>query len=401
MAETIVTHKRKGFISLNAHPAGCAENVRRAVEHAQSRTHGESPDGCCVVLGASTGYGLASAITAAFAHGMPTVGVCLERGAERNRTATAGWYNAASLHELARRAEVPLTVLNADCFAHDTKRQVLAIAEQYGPVRLLIYSVASPVRVDPDTGETYRSVLKPIGSTQHTKTVKLDTGEITTVELEPATDDEVENTRRVMGGDDWQLWVQALADADAMAPGFQTVAYTYLGPSLSHPIYRSGSIGSAKADLEATAHRLATSLAPNEGGAWTSVNGAAVTQSSTAIPTVPLYLSLLRAELRDRGRELESVADQIDRLFAEFLLPGPEGRTDDEGRIRVDDWELDESIQAGVLRRWEAVTTENLPELGDFVGFERAFHQLFGFEVDGVDYDSPVEVDIPFEGRTA
>jgi enoyl-[acyl-carrier protein] reductase / trans-2-enoyl-CoA reductase (NAD+) len=398
MAETIVQLKKKGFISLSAHPVGCATNVAEAVRVAQSRRPADSAfDGCCVVLGASTGYGLASTITSAFTHGMATIGVCLERAPERGRTATAGWYNVAAVHDLARKHGVPVQVLNADAFSHDTKQQVLDIARELGPVRVLINSVASPVRTDPDTGELLRSVLKPVGSAYTTKSIRLDNGEVTSVDLDPATDAEVEQTRRVMGGEDWALWIDALQQSGLLAPDFQTVAYTYIGSPQTHRIYRSGSIGLAKAHLEATAHTYADTLGTSGGGAWTSVNGAAVTQASAAIPVVPLYLSILMAVTRDLGVPFESVGDQIDRLFSEFLAAG-EVRTDDERRIRLDDWELSDTIQAEVHRRWEAVTTENLAELGDFTRFEREFDQLFGFGVDGVDYDAPVEVDVPIEG---
>lgn len=398
MAESIVTLRKKGFISLNAHPTGCAANVARSVELARARRADAADtagDGCCIVLGASTGYGLASTITSAFAHGLPTIGVCLERAPERGRTGTAGWYNAAAVHDHAREAGVPVHILNADCFAHDTKTQVIELARDHGPVRMVVYSVASPVRTDPDTGEVLRSVLKPVGQPYSNKTIRLDTGEVTTVELEPASDDEVDQTRRVMGGEDWALWIDALDGADLLADDVATVAYTYIGPELTHPIYRSGSIGQAKAHLEATARQLAERLGAAGGGAWTSVNGAAVTQSSSAIPAVPLYLAILMATTRDLGVAFQSVDEQIHRLFHQLLAPGATLDLDDQARIRIDDWELDAAVQTEVERRWAAVTTENLDELGDFNRFEHEFDRLFGFGVDGVDYDAPVEVDVP------
>ena len=408
VTETIVELKKRGFISLNAHPAGCAANVAELVDHALAHREAtgaggpaEPGEGCAVILGASTGYGLASTIAAAFTHGLPTLGVCLERPPSRTRTATAGWYNVAAVHDEARARGATVHILNADCFAHDTKRQILELAREHGPVRLLVNSIASPVRTDPDSGETYRSVLKPVGQPYVTKSIRLDTGEITTAELEPATDEEVEHTRRVMGGEDWALWIEALDAADVLADDFRTVAYTYIGPEVSHPIYRSGSIGQTKAHLEATARDLAAARGDAPGGAWTSVNGAAVTQASAAIPTVPLYLALLMAVTRDLGVEYQSVEAQILRLFDQVLRADTELNLDDEGRIRVDDWELDPAIQAEIARRWELVTTENLHELGDFARFEHEFDRLFGFGIDGVDYAAPVEVDVPFEGTTA
>jgi enoyl-[acyl-carrier protein] reductase / trans-2-enoyl-CoA reductase (NAD+) len=403
VAESIVKLKKKGFISLNAHPLGCAANVADAVERARSvRATTRGDDGCCIVLGSSTGYGLASTITSAFAHGMPTIGVCLERAPERGRTGTAGWYNTAAVHDHARQAGVPVRIVNADCFAHDTKRQVLDLAREHGPVRLLINSVASPVRTDPDTGELLRSVLKPVGDPYSNKTIRLDSGEVTQVELEPATDVEVEQTRRVMGGEDWSLWLAALAESGLMADDFRTVAYTYIGPELTHPIYRSGSIGQAKAHLEATARHHAAELAAGGSGrgAWTSVNGAAVTQSSTAIPAVPLYLSILMAVTRDQGLPFLSVGEQIHDLFARLFSPDVPVHTDDQDRIRLDDWEMEASIQAEIERRWAAVTSDNLAGLADFTRFEHEFDRLFGFGVDGIDYDAPVEVDVPFEGTS-
>ena len=391
----VVAPRMKGFIALDAHPVGCAKQVESLVDEVADVRRSPLRPGPVIVVGSSGGYGLPAAAVAAFRYRQPVVGVCLERPAQRGRTASAGWYTTTALHRhaLARGAEV--ATINADCFAEDTKAEVVRLLERQGIApSALIYSVAAPVRTHPATSKTYRSVLKPIDESFTTKTIKLDTGEVTTVTLEPATPDEVDATVAVMGGEDWRRWIEVLSSASLIEPGFRTVAFNYVGPPTTQPIYRSGTIGRAKAHLEATAHELDATLAARGGSAWTSVNAAAVTQSSAAIPAVPLYLSLLLRVAEEAG-VLESPTHQIVRLFDDFLTAA-EPVVDDQGRIRLDDWELNEPIQQEIDRRWQAVSTETLAELAAFDDFRAAFHRLFGFGAPGVDYDEAVDVDVPW-----
>jgi enoyl-[acyl-carrier protein] reductase/trans-2-enoyl-CoA reductase (NAD+) len=374
---------------LSAHPEGCDREVaEQFAVAAQIPPH--PTDGVALVLGASTGYGLASRIVAAAVRGMPTIGVALERPAEGARTASAGWYNTAAFH---RRAGAGHVSLNADAFAHDTKQHVVDLLRDRGPVRVLIYSLAAPVRTDPDTGERYRSALKPIGETHNTRTIDLDNERVREVSIEPASDDEIRQTIAVMGGDDLRGWVAALVRADLLAPGAQIVPYSYIGPSMTWPIYRNGTVGRAKEHLEATTAELAAQLAPSGVSACVSVNKAVVTQASSAIPAVPLYISILSRVMKAGGSH-ERPIDQIVRLFAALGRAG--GPTlDDKGRIRLDDLEMEPEVQAEVARLWPTISSQNLHADTDFEGFRRDFHRLFGFARDDVDYDRPVEIDVP------
>lgn len=384
----------KGFIALDAHPTGCARQVADTVDELTRDAGGRSlpVSGPVVVLGASGGYGLPAAAAAAFRYDTPVIAVCLERPAQRGRTATAGWYNAIELHRQARRKGKHIATLNADCFSDETKLQVVDLLRPLGPPSLLIYSVAAPVRTDPDSGITYRSTLKPIGEPFTSKTVKIDSGDVAETTLAPATDEEIDATVRVMGGDDWSRWIDALGAASLIQNGFRTVAFDYVGPEATHPIYRSGTIGRAKHHLEETAKRLNGALAAGSGGAWASVNAAAVTQSSTAIPAVPLYLSLLLAAA-DR---FETPTEQMRRLFDDFLASPAAPDLDGEGRIRLDDWELAPRLQQDIAHRWAEATNVNFAELGDFASFRTRFRQLFGFDVSGIDYDREVVADLPW-----
>jgi enoyl-[acyl-carrier protein] reductase / trans-2-enoyl-CoA reductase (NAD+) len=401
MSDAVVRPRMKGFIGLDAHPGGCARVVSSMVDALADPARieagaGEERRGPVVVVGSSGGYGLPCAVVAAFRYGLPVLGVCLERPAQRNRTGSAGWYSVGELHRRARAAGVPLETVNADCFADETKDIVLKRLREWGSPSLLIHSVASPLRVDPETGIRHRSTLHPVGEPFTTKTIKIDNGEVGETSIEPATDDEVASTVKVMGGEDWERWIDALDAEGLIEDGFGTVAFSYIGPEVTHPIYRSGSIGAAKAHLEETAHRLHDRLG-DRGGAWVSVNAAAVTQSAVAIPAVPLYLSLLLRVTVPTGT-FEDPAEQMRRLFDDHLL-APGGPTvDGERRIRLDDWELADEVQAEVGRRWAEVTTETLDELGDFSDFRRRFRQLFGFDVDGIDYEQPVAIDVPLTG---
>jgi enoyl-[acyl-carrier protein] reductase / trans-2-enoyl-CoA reductase (NAD+) len=392
----VVRPRMKGFIALDAHPVGCARQVAATVDAVQSEEsrHLVRP-GPVVVLGGSGGYGLPAAAVAAFRYGVPVVLVCLERPAQRGRTASAGWYNVVELARQAHERGTEIVTVNADCFADATKDRVVEELKRLGPPSLLVYSVASPVRTDPATGITHRSVLKPIGTPFTTKTVKIDTGELAESTLEPATDDELQATIDVMGGDDWALWLESLTAAGLIQDGLRTVAFDYMGPAATHPIYRSGTIGQAKAHLERTARQLDATLAQGGGGAWASVNAAAVTQSSAAIPAVPLYLSLLLRVAGGSGT-FEAPVAQMCRLFDDYLAPPAPPVLDSDHRIRLDGWELADDVQAEIARRWEVVTNETFRELADFDAFQLHFRQLFGFDVPGVDYDEAVDPDLPW-----
>jgi enoyl-[acyl-carrier protein] reductase/trans-2-enoyl-CoA reductase (NAD+) len=396
-----VSARIRGFICLNAHPAGCAANVREQID-VVSRSPGTAERAAtqgsianALVIGASTGYGLSSLLTTVFGYGARAVGVCLERPPQGDRTASAGWYNLAEAHRLARHAGRPLTTINGDAYSQAIKDQVIAHLRQTGAkLDTVVYSLASPKRVDPATGATWSSVLKPLGAPYRSKSISLGSDQIQTVELPPATEAEVEATRKVMGGEDWELWLSALLDADLLAPGCRTVAYSYIGPALTYPIYRSGTIGQAKEHLEATARTLSQRLGAQLGGAaYVSVNKALTTQASSAIPVVPLYISILYKVMKAKGTH-EGTAAQIARLFADHLAPGRTPQVDDHGRIRLDDREMDPTTQHEVSALWDRITTENLFELTDYAGFKREFRALFGFEVPGIDYAEAVETDI-------
>ena len=395
-----VSARIRGFICLNAHPAGCAANVRDQIDvvtrGAASPVHVGLGD--VLVIGSSTGYGLSSLITTVFGHGARALGVCLERPPQGDKTASAGWYNLAAVHRRAREAGRTVATINGDAYSRVIKDQVVARLRETGAkLDSVVYSLASPKRVDPVTGASWSSVLKPLGSPYRSKSISLGSDQIVNVELPPASDAEIEATRKVMGGEDWELWMTALLDAGLLAPGCRTVAYSYIGPELTYPIYRSGTIGKAKEHLEATARTLSARLARQLGGAaYVSVNKALTTQASSAIPVVPLYISILYTIMKARGTH-EGTAEQIARLFADHLAPGRTPSLDAGGRIRLDDREMDPATQAAVSALWDAITTENLFELTDYAGFKHEFRSLFGFEVPGIDYAEPVETDVPLD----
>jgi enoyl-[acyl-carrier protein] reductase/trans-2-enoyl-CoA reductase (NAD+) len=348
------------------------------------------------VLGASTGYGLASRIAGAFGHGMGSVGVFYERPASERRTASAGWYNAAAFERLAGDAGLKAASLNGDAFSHELLAQTLGtVRETLGPLDVFVYSVAAPVRTDPDTGEVYRSVLKTIGQPFTAKSIDLNTGQVVEVALEPADDAEVAATVAVMGGVDLRRWVEALLAASLLARGARVVAYSYIGPNVTWPVYRSGTIGWAKEDLERTCDALHARLAAEIGGSCrVSINKSIVSQASAAIPAVPLYMSLLFRVMKDHGLH-EGPIEQMARLFGDHIGPGRTATTDAQNRIRLDDLEMRPDVQAEVARRWPLVSTANLRELSDYDGYQRYFHQLFGFDVPGIDYAAAVETDVP------
>jgi enoyl-[acyl-carrier protein] reductase / trans-2-enoyl-CoA reductase (NAD+) len=397
MPEQVVKRKSRGFVCINAHPEGCRRNIARQIADITSHSSGARRTGVrnALVIGASTGYGLASRIAAAWGFDAKTLGVFFERPPDGAKTATAGYYNSVAFHEAARRDSLFVASLNTDAFADAAKTQAAEIIRaQMAPVDLVIYSLASPRRVHPRTGQIFNSVLKPVGRPFSNKTIDLDAGKVTEITLEPATDQEVADTVAVMGGEDWEMWIDALLAAGLLAQGARALAYSYIGPEVTWPIYRDGTIGQAKKDLDAAARRINGKLAAKlGGGARVSVNKAVVTQASSAIPVVPLYLSLLPPALRSRGLD-EGPIEQMRRLFFDYLADGAKPHFDETGRIRLDDRELRDDVQNDVKRVWPEITTENLREKTAYADFQREFRSLFGFEIEGVDYDAPVETEI-------
>ena len=390
----IVEPKVKGFLCITAHPEGCAENVREQIAYVKGK--GEIKGGCksALIIGSSTGYGLASRITAAFGCGAATVGVFFERpgDAARSRPASAGWYNTAEFAKQAEAAGLYCANINGDAFGDEVKKQAIEAIKKspLGKVDLIVYSLASPRRTDPDTGEVYKSVLKTVGEERKDKSLDTDKGQVIEVTVPAATEREIFETVKTMGGDDWERWIKALDGAGVLAEGCASVAYSYIGPELTYPIYRSGTIGLAKRDLEA-ADRIDALLKLRRGKAFISVNKALVTQASSAIPVVPLYVSILYKVMKEKGIH-EGCIGQIQRLFSTQLYNGNCLEFDDGGRVRIDNLELRDDVQKAVFDIWPKVSTENLYELTDFAGYKKEFLKLFGFGLPNVDYSKDVEI---------
>lgn len=381
----IIEPRMRGFICTTAHPEGAAENVKQQIEYIKSKGKIEGPKRV-LVIGASTGFGLSSRITSAFGSDAATVGVFFEKPPLEGKTASAGWYNSAAFEKEAAKAGLYAKSINGDAFSDAVKKQTLElIKEDLGQIDLVIYSLASPVRTHPKTGITHRSVLKPIGERFTNNTVDFHTGKVSEVSIEPCSGDDIENTIIVMGGEDWKMWMDALKKEGLLAEGALTVAYSYIGSSLTEAVYRNGTIGKAKDDLEATAFSITEALQDLHGKAYVSVNKALVTQASSAIPVIPLYISLLYKTMKAKGIH-EGCIEQIQRLFHDRLFSGKDVPVDEKGRIRIDDWEMREDVQQEVEDLWNKVTTENLEQLGDLEGYRKEFYQLFGFDVEGVDY---------------
>ena len=375
----------RGFICTTAHPDGCNANVLKQIAYTKSKG---KIDGAkkVLVIGASTGFGLASRITASFGSNAATIGVFFEKEPTEGRTASPGWYNSAAFEKAANADGIYAKSINGDAFSNEIKNKTIdLIKADLGKIDLVIYSLASPVRLDPATGILHRSVLKPIGGVYTNKTVDFHSGKVSEISINPCEGDDIENTVKVMGGDDWTLWINALQKADLLADGFKTVAYSYIGPSLTEAVYRKGTIGMAKDHLESTAFSITDSLKNIHGQAFVSVNKALVTQASSAIPVIPLYISLLYKIMKEEGSH-EGCIEQIQRLFADRLYSGANIPVDEAGRIRIDDWELNPTVQAKVADLWKIATTENLSEIGDLLGYRNDFHNLFGFGFEGVDY---------------
>jgi enoyl-[acyl-carrier protein] reductase/trans-2-enoyl-CoA reductase (NAD+) len=386
----VISPKIRGFICTTAHPVGCAKHIADQIAVVKSRGPIANGPKKVLVIGSSTGYGLASRIAAAFGSNAATIGVFFERPAESDRTGTAGWYNSAAFEKEAAAAGLYARSFNGDAFSDAMKTEVIeAIKNDLGQVDCVIYSLASPRRTHPKTGEVFKSVLKPIGEVYTNKNLNTGTGEVNQVTIEPANDDDIRQTEAVMGGEDWEMWIDALLEANVLAKGVKTVAYSYIGPVLTWAIYKNGTIGRAKIDLERAQKAIDEKLAALDGKAWVSVNKALVTQASSAIPVVPLYISLLYKLMKADGTHEECI-EQMDRLFRERLYNG-NPQPDEEGRIRVDDWEMAKPIQDEIAKRWTEVCSENLTTLGDFSGYQASFLRLFGFGLDGVDYAADVD----------
>ena len=381
----IIEPRMRGFICLTAHPEGCAQNVKNQIEYVKSKGHIEGAKKV-LVIGASTGFGLASRITSAFGSDAGTIGVFFEKPPAEGKTATPGWYNSAAFETEAHKAGLYAKSINGDAFSNEIKQQTIdLIKADLGKVDMVIYSLASPVRMHPVTGVLHRSVLKPIGQTFSNKTVDFHTGVVSQVTIEPATQEDIDNTVVVMGGEDWEMWMDALKNADVLASGATTIAYSYIGPEVTEAVYRKGTIGRAKDDLEATAFKITEDLKTLNGKAYVSVNKALVTQASSAIPVIPLYISLLYKIMKAEGVH-EGCIEQIQRLFAQRLYSGNGVPTDDKGRIRIDDWEMRDDIQERIKELWAKATSENLTQIGDLAGYKQDFLNLFGFGFKSVDY---------------
>ena len=392
----IIAPKIRGFICTTAHPEGCAKHVAEQIAVVKSRGLIENGPKKVLVIGSSTGYGLSSRIAAAFGSNAATMGVFFEKPGEPDRCGTAGWYNTAAFEKEAAAAGLYARSFNGDAFSDEVKAQVIeAIKADLGQVDLVVYSLASPRRTDPKSGEVYKSVLKPVGESYTNKNLNTTSGVVNEVTIQPAEGDDIAQTIAVMGGQDWELWTEALLEAGVLAQGVQTVAYSYIGPSVTWPIYKNGTIGKAKEDLERVQRELDAKLAPLHGKAWVSVNKALVTQASSAIPVVPLYISLLYKVMKADGTH-EDTIEQMDRMLRERLYNG-NPQPDEAGRIRVDDWEMTPQVQERVAERWETVDTESFKEFGDFEGYQSSFLRLFGFGLAGVDYsaDTDPSVGVP------
>ncbi len=392
----IIKPRVRGFVCVTTHPVGCEANVKEQIDYVKQ--HGAITDGPknVLVLGASTGYGLAARISAAFGCGANTLGVFFEREGDEKKAGTAGWYNTAAFHKFAAAEGLYAKSINGDAFSDEIKRQTIeAIKQDLGKIDLVVYSLAAPRRLHPKTGELLSSTLKPLGKSVTQRGVNTDKGTVEETTLEPASQAEIDGTVAVMGGEDWQMWMEALQEAGVLAEGAKTTAFTYLGEKLTHDIYWNGSIGEAKKDLDKKVLSIRQNLAPLGGDARVSVLKAVVTQASSAIPIMPLYLSLLFKVMKEQGTH-EGCIEQVYGLFKDSLY-NAQPILDADGRLRADYKELAPEVQDKVESLWNAVTTENLSELTDFAGYKHEFLRLFGFEIAGVDYDADVspKVDIP------
>ncbi|MGI9273820.1 MAG: enoyl-ACP reductase FabV [Endozoicomonas sp.] len=395
----IIKPRIRGFICTTTHPVGCEQNVREQI--AFTKAQGEVANGPkrVLVIGSSSGYGLASRITSAFGCNASTIGVFFEKPASEKKPGTAGWHNSAAFEKLAHEAGLYAKSLNGDAFSHEAKAKTIdLIREDLGQVDMVVYSLASPVRKLPDSGEVIRSVLKPMGQTYTATAVDTNKDALFETSVEPATEEEVAATVTVMGGQDWELWMSALSEAGVLAEGCKTVAYSYIGTEITWPIYWDGALGEAKKDLDRAAHAIDSQLKGINGSANIAVLKSVVTQASSAIPVMPLYIAMAFKKMREEGVH-EGCIEQINRMFRERLYKtdGTAAEVDDNNRLRLDDWELRDDIQAHCQELWPQLTNENLAELTDYVQYKEEFLKLFGFGVEGVDYEADVNPVVPFD----
>tara|TARA_R110000824_G_scaffold318073_2_gene505297 strand:+ start:41717 stop:42910 length:1194 start_codon:yes stop_codon:yes gene_type:complete len=390
----IIKPRVRGFMCITSHPAGCAANVQRQADYVKAQGRIEKGPLKVLVIGASTGYGLASRITAAFGSGAATLGIFFEKEGTDRKTASAGWYNSAAFHTLAEKEGLYAKSINGDAFSSEIKaKTIAAIKQDLGQVDLVVYSLAAPRRTDPQTGEVYSSTLKPIGKDITIRGINTDKKIVEEMSVSAASEEEIAGTVKVMGGEDWQLWIQALNEAGVLAAGCKTTAYTYLGAEPTWDIYWNGTIGAAKKDLDDKAAAIREYLADTAGDARVSVLKAVVTQASSAIPVMPLYLSMLFKIMKAEGTH-EGCIEQVDLLFRESLY-GEHPVLDDEGRLRADYKELEPHVQKQISALWAQVETDNIDALTDFKGYQTEFLQLFGFEMAGVDYEAEVNPEVP------
>ena len=388
----IVAPKFRGFICTTSHPAGCEYNVRQQVEYVkqQKKIPGAKK---VLVIGASTGYGLSSRIAAAFGCGAATIGLFFERPASGSKTASAGWYNSAAFEKLAKEEGLYAKSINGDAFSNEIKQQTIdLIKKDLGKVDLVIYSIASPRRTHPVTGEVFNSVLKPIGAPCTVKTVDFHSKQVSETTIEPAAEEEIRQTVAVMGGEDWAMWMNALKEADVLEQGAVTIAYTYVGPDMTHAIYRKGTIGRAKDDLEATAGKITENLNSIGGNAYVSINKAVVTQASAAIPVISIYISVLFKVMKEMNIH-EGTIEQMYRMLNDRAYSG-NLKLDGKGRICMDDWEMRPEVQARVAKYWAEANNENITEISDVEEYRKEFFRLFGFEFAAVDYSRDVDIDV-------
>jgi len=395
MSLQVIGPKIRGFICTNAHPTGCLKNVQSQIDLAKKDIESTENTPNILVIGASTGYGLASRIALTWGYGANTIGVFFERPPSGNKTGSTGYYNSAAFHQMAAQDKFAAISINGDAFSDQIKQKTIdQIQEHFGQIDLVVYSLASPRRIHPKTGVDHRSVLKPVGDPCTGKTIDLTNENITDITIDPATNEEIADTIAVMGGEDLDFWVELLLSEDLLAPRAKIVAYSYIGPQITDQIYSSGTIGLAKADLEQRINAIDTRLLDQiNGRAYLSVNKAVVSQASAAIPIVPLYISILY-QIMDAKNLNEKPIDQMIRLFSEYLGPGLVPVVDKNRRIRMDDRELRPDVLAEVNEKWSLVNNDNFHELADFEGYKKSFRNLFGFEVDDVDYGQPVETEV-------
>lgn len=389
----VIKPRVRGFVCVTSHPEGCAAHVQQQIDYVKSKGSISGGPKNVLVIGSSTGFGLSSRIAAAFGCGANTMGVFFERPSEEDRLGTAGWYNSIGFTAKAREAGLYARNFNGDAFSNEMKSDVIqAIKDDMGSIDLVVYSLASPRRTHPDTGTVHKSVLKPVGTTYSNRTVDTDRGIVSEITIDPASEAEIADTVAVMGGDDWERWINALDGAGVLAPGATTVAYSYIGPEVTWDIYKNGTIGLAKNDLEAACARIDAKLKGIDanGRALISVNKALVSQASSAIPVVPLYISILYKIMKANGTH-EGCIEQMQRLFAERLYNGADLQLDEAGRVRIDDLEMKPEVQTAGAAIWPRVTTENLEELTDIVGYREEFLKMFGFGLPGIDYEADSE----------